>query len=123
MLLTVAVNVPIEFRGTAPGASEGGVMHHEINEIEVECMVSAIPESIRVDVSEMKLDDVMHIKDVRLADGITHVMDEDAVVATVKLPTVASEEPEPVEGEEGEAVEPEVIAKGKEKSEEDAKED
>lgn len=114
----VSVNVPIEYRGTAPGIAEGGVMHHELNQIEVECMVSAIPDSIRVDVSEMKLDDVMHISDVKLPDGMTHIMDEDAVVATVKLPTVA-EEVTPAEGEAGEVTEPEVIGKGKEKTEED----
>ena len=114
----VSVNVPIEYRGTAPGVSEGGVMHHELNQIEIECMVSSIPETIRVDVSEMKLDDVMHVRDVKLPDGMTHVMDEDAVVATVKLPTVV-EEPVAVEGEEGEVAEPEVIAKGKEKTEEE----
>lgn len=114
----VTVTVPIEFRGTARGAAEGGVLHHELNEIEIECMVAAIPDSIRVDVSEMNLDDVLHIKDVKLPEGITHAMDAEDVVATLKLPTV-SEEPLPVEGEEGEAAEPEIIAKGKEKSEEE----
>lgn len=113
----VNVTVALDYRGTPKGAAEGGILHHAMNEIEIECVVSNIPESIRLDVNEMKLDDVLHVRDVKLPEGMTHVMDEDAVVATLKLPV---ETPEAgVEAEEGEGAEPEVIAKGKEKTEED----
>ncbi|HPF40712.1 MAG TPA: 50S ribosomal protein L25 [Phycisphaerae bacterium] len=112
----VKVTVHLDYRGTPAGAAEGGVLHHAMNEIEIECVVSAIPESIRLDVSGMKLDDVLHVRDVALPAGMTHAMDADAVVATLKLPVEA---PEATEGEEGESAEPEVIAKGKEKTEGD----
>ncbi len=113
----VRVTVPIEFKGTAPGTAEGGVMHHELSELEIECLVAAIPESVRVDVSGMKLDDVLHVRDVTLPEGVTHAMDADVVIATVKLPVTAAETT-PAAGEEGAAAEPQVIAKGKEKTEE-----
>lgn len=115
----VNVTVTLEFRGTPKGAAEGGILHHSMNDIEIECVVSNIPESIRVDVSGMDLDDVLHVRDVKLPESMTHVMDEDAVVATLKLPVEAPEEEEAVEGEEGEGAEPEIIGKGKEKTEED----
>ncbi|MCB9852021.1 MAG: 50S ribosomal protein L25 [Phycisphaerales bacterium] len=112
----VKVTVHLDYRGTPAGAAEGGVLHHAMNEIEIECVVSGIPEAIRLDVSGMKLDDVLHIKDVPLPEGITHVMDADAVVASLKLPVEAPEVG--AEAAEGETAEPEVIAKGKEKTEE-----
>lgn len=114
----VSVTVQFEYRGTPKGAAEGGVLHHEMNDIEIECIVSNIPESIRLDVSDMALDDVLHVKDVKLPEGMTHVMDLDKVVATVKLPAVV-QEVEPTEGEDGAAAEPEVIGKGKEKTDAD----
>lgn len=113
----VTVTVQLEYRGTPKGAAEGGILHHEMNEVEIECIVSAIPESIRLDVSDMGLDDVLHIKDVALPEGMTHTADPEQVVATVKLPVLVDETPS--EGEEGETAEPEVIGKGKEKTDED----
>lgn len=113
----VEVTIPLEFFGTAEGESQGGVVFHEMNEIEIECVVSAIPDSIRVDVTHLKLDDVLHVRDVKLPGDATAVSDEDAVVASVRIPTV-SDEPQVTEGEEG-ATEPEVISKGKAETEDD----
>lgn len=108
----VNVTVALEYHGTAAGENEGGQVYHDMTEIEIECVVSAIPEFIRVDVDEMKLDDVLHVRDLKMPGDAKAVADEDAVVATCKVPTVTEEE-EPVEGEEGAATEPEVIGKGK----------
>ncbi len=108
----VHVTVPLEYHGTAAGQSEGGQVYHEMTEIEIDCVVSAIPDFIRVDVDGMKLDDTLHVSDLKLPADVKPLADEDAVVATCKIPTV-SEEEEPVEGEEAEVTEPEVIGKGK----------
>ncbi len=108
----VNVTVALEYHGTAAGESEGGQVYHEMTELEIDCVVSKIPEFIRVDVDDMKLDDVLHVRDLKLPDDVTAAGDEDAVVASCKVPTV-TEEAEPVEGEEGAPAEPEVIGKGK----------
>ncbi len=112
----VSVSVPLEFKGTPKGAADGGVFRHEISDLEIECIVSDIPESIRVDISGMALNTVLHVKDVSLPAGITHLMDEDAVVAVVRLPSTAAE---PTVPSEDAAAEPEVIAKGKAEEAED----
>ncbi len=113
----VKVTVQIEFRGKPKGAEAGGVFRHEMTELEIECVVAEIPESVRVDISELDLDDVIHAKDVAIPEGMTIAGDPEAVVGVVRLPAVVAE-PEPTEGEgEGEegaaAAEPEVITKGK----------
>ena len=109
----VKVLVPIELRGTPKGVGEGGVLNHELPDIEIECIVAKIPERIRVDVSDMKLHSVMYVKDLKLEAGMTAVSDSEKVVATVRPPQVHAEAAvpgaAPVEG----ATEPEVIAKGK----------
>ncbi len=113
----VTVKVPIELRGTPKGVADGGVLRQEMNDIEVECLVTSIPEHIRVNVSDVALDQVLYVKDLQLGAGITATSDADSVVATVRLPLVQAETTDaaPVEGA---STEPEVIAKGKEDKEE-----
>jgi len=115
----INVTVQLEFRGVPKGAEAGGVFRHEVTELEIECVVAEIPDSIRVDINELDLNDVIHAKDVLIPEGTTLAGDPEAVVGVVRLPAVVAE-PEPAEGEgegEGEegaaAAEPEVIAKGK----------
>src|SRR6476660_9435540 len=43
----VEVTVPLEFRGTPKGEADGGVLQQMISDLEVECLVTDIPTSIR----------------------------------------------------------------------------
>lgn len=111
----VKVNVPVELKGTPKGEADGGVLQQIINTLEVECLVTEIPDAIRHVVSEMALNDVVHIRDLKLPEGVKALQDGDLIVATVKeilevAPAAAEEgpaEPEvigrkPAEGEEAE---------------------
>ncbi|MFQ5411384.1 MAG: 50S ribosomal protein L25 [Phycisphaerae bacterium] len=108
----ITLNVSLEFRGTPEGVGEGGVFRHELTDIEIACVVSEIPDSIRVDISHLGLDQILYVKDIELPEGMTAVTDPEAVVGMVRLPIAAPETPV---AEEGEApiAEPEVISKGK----------
>ena len=108
----VEVTVPLELKGTPKGEEEGGVLQQIVAELEIECLVTDIPSAIVHSVTEMKLDDVLHIKDLKLPPGVRALQDEDLVVAQVK--TIEEEAPAAV-AEEG-AAEPEVIGKGKEEA-------
>jgi large subunit ribosomal protein L25 len=115
----VKVTIPVELKGTPKGEADGGVLQQIINSLEVECLVTEIPDAIRHNVSEMALNDVVHIKDLKLPAGVKALQDEDLIVATVKeiievVTTPAAEEgaaePEvigrkPAEGEEAAAAE------------------
>jgi large subunit ribosomal protein L25 len=103
----VKVTVPVELKGTPKGEADGGVLQQIINEVEVECLVTEIPDAIRHNVSEMALDDVLHIKDIKLPSGVKVLQDEDLIVATVKE---IKEEVTAAATEEGPA-EPEVIGR------------
>jgi large subunit ribosomal protein L25 len=103
----VEVTVPIVLRGVAAGAVEGGVLGQVMNNVEIECLVVAIPEEIRVSVVEMKVGDVLKAKELPLPEGVKLIGDPERIVVTCSL--VAEEVEEPVaEVAEG-GVEPEVI--------------
>ena len=108
----VKVHVPLELRGTPKGAADGGVLRQDMQELEVECLVTSIPERIRIDVSDLALDQVWYVKDLKLDPGLKSTNDPDSVVATCRIPlekAAVDVTAAPVEG----AAEPEVIAKGK----------
>ena len=111
----VEVTVPLELKGEPAGESEGGVLQQIVAELEIECLVTDIPSVIVHNVSEMKLDDVLHIKELKLPPGVKALQDEDLVVAQVK--TIEEEAAAPTE--EG-AAEPEVIGRKPEEGEEAA---
>lgn len=109
----VQVRVEIEFRGTAKGVGEGGVFTSVLKDLEVECLVTDIPEKIRVEVGDLALDQVLYVKDVKLGSGVTVLNDPESVVAMVRLPVAEAEAPVAEVGAEAASAEPEVIAKGK----------
>ena len=49
----VHVNVPLETRGTAAGAHEGGIVELVMHEIEIECPAGSIPDKIAVRVHDL----------------------------------------------------------------------
>jgi large subunit ribosomal protein L25 len=103
----VKVTVPLELKGVPKGEADGGVLQQIINELEVECLVTEIPEAIRHNVAEMALNDVLHIKDLHLPVGVKALADADLIVATVREVLEVTE----AAPAEGEAAEPEVIGR------------
>src|SRR5215210_2549097 len=57
----VEVTVPLEFKGTPKGEADGGVFQQLVNDLEIECLVTDIPDRITHNVSEMAIDDVVHV--------------------------------------------------------------
>ncbi len=98
----VTVTVSIELKGDPIGEKEGGVLQQILNELEIECVVTEIPDVINVDVSGLAKDAQLHVSDIKLGGTIKILTDEDQVVAKVE------EILEQVTTEEAEA-EPEVI--------------
>src|SRR5688500_13840317 len=113
----VEVTVPLELKGTPKGEADGGVLQQIIAELEVECLVTDIPDRIIHNVSEMAIDDVLHIKDLKLPAGVRATQDEDQIVAAVRV--IEEEAPAEVAEAAG-AAEPEVIGRKPEEGEEGA---
>jgi large subunit ribosomal protein L25 len=103
----VEVTVPLELKGTPKGEDDGGVLQQIVSELEIECLVTDIPSVIVHNVTEMKLDDVLHIKELKLPPGVKALQDEDLVVAQLKAIEEEAATPAAAEG----AAEPEVIGR------------
>ena len=117
----VEVTVPIHVRGTAKGVEDGGVLSQMLTELEIECLVTAIPEEIRVSVTNMELDDTLHVEDLEVPEGVKVITEPDTLVVAVKSVEEEVEEEEAVE-EEG-AEEPEVIGRAKKEEEEEGEQE
>jgi large subunit ribosomal protein L25 len=77
----VTVTVGIELKGDAPGEKEGGILQQIMNDIEVTCVVTEIPDMIVFNVSNVKLDESVHVSDLALPPGVTTELDGHSVVA------------------------------------------
>src|SRR5262249_18835617 len=105
----IHVSVPLEVRGTAPGVTEGGLLDQPIHVLRIECLAIAIPDSIRVNVGELQLDAAIHVRNLKVPEGVKVLEDPDAIVVHVKPPQVEAEAPVVAEGQ----AEPEVIGRPK----------
>lgn len=113
---TVTVTVAIVLRGTPAGEVEGGILVPGLSELEVECLVTKIPEEIRVRVNDLKVGDALHVRDLPAMEGVVFLDDPDAIIASCRLVEEEEEVAPAAEGEE--AAQPEVIGKGKRDEEE-----
>jgi large subunit ribosomal protein L25 len=112
----IVISVPLEIRGTAPGVNAGGMFDQPIHTLSVECLAISIPESIRVNVGELQIGGIIHVRDLALPPGVKAMTDADAIVVQISAP-VAEAEAAPAAEVPG-AAEPEVIGRPKAEEEE-----
>ncbi|MFA5088876.1 MAG: 50S ribosomal protein L25 [Candidatus Omnitrophota bacterium] len=113
------VKVPVVAKGESYGVKrEGCSLEQIIWELEVVCLPTQIPQHIHVDVTNLKMNDSVHVKNLVLPEGVVTKHDPEAIVLTIVPPlkeeVAAGAEPEAT------GAEPEVIKK-KEKEKEDEK--
>jgi large subunit ribosomal protein L25 len=117
----VTVSVAVQVAGTNVVVKNGeGSVAMALNDIDVSCLPSELPDFLEVDISELDLNDKIFVKDVTTPAGEI-VTDPEALVLNIKpAALIVEEEEEPEEGEEGaEGEEGEEGEEGdKEKSEE-----
>ncbi len=107
---TVTLRVGIELKGTPKGLSDGGMLDQHMTDIEVECMVTNIPETFTPMVVHLGVGDSLLVKDLELGTGVKSLADPEDRVATVTMMAEEVEEPEAPAEEEAQ---PAVIGKGK----------
>lgn len=89
------IEIPIRLSGDAPGVKEGGILQLTQRELTIECLPTEIPKEITVDISNLKVGDVIHVKDIIFPEGVTCLTPKDISLVTVQLP---KEETETTEG-------------------------
>lgn len=109
------MSVPLHLQGAeeCPGVKEEeGIIQHLLTEVEIECLPRNLPQNIEVDVSQLHLNEAVHLSQLSVPEGVDLVAflnaeegdeDADSAVVSVTLPRAAAEESDEEEAEaEGE---------------------
>lgn len=106
---SLTTKVPLHYMNQeeSPAVKLGGaVLTHVLNELEVSCLPSALPEFIEVDLSNFAAGESLHAKDVKLPEGVTlvaHLEQENPVIVSATIPAAVQSEEAASEGGEAEA--------------------
>ncbi len=103
----LTTRVPLHFLNeeTCIGVrQQGGVIQHNLADLEIQCLPADLPEFIEVDMAGVELGQILHISDLRLparveSVALAHGADHDLPVVAVNKPKVRGESEEAGEGE------------------------
>lgn len=106
----ITVEVRIETKGTAAGVTAGGVLDQPMHSLEIECPAFSVPDAIRINITNLQIEEAVHVKDLKLPEGVTTQADPDGIVVHVLQP---ADEVDATPGIAAEQAEPELIKKPK----------
>lgn len=110
----ITIDVPVIVTGSSVGVRDGGIVDHVMHKLTISVLPDSIPESITVDITDLKIGHSIHIKELPATDQFVVLGDENAVIVAVVPPKTTDEAATP----QTEVTEPEQIqAKGKKEEE------
>lgn len=103
----ITMSIPVRTHGVAPGVTKGGNLFSKMRYVDIKALPDDIPETIDVDISQLEINDAIHISDLPTEKVEYLAAPESTIVAVVafKETTLDEEEEEEEEGEEGEGEE------------------
>ena len=105
----ITVHIAVRLVGESKEvAAMGGLVDASVDNLEVSCTPTDMPNEFVIDITDMKPDTVIRLSDIPMPKGVTPLGDPDMAVVTVLTTAAEVEEPVAVvEGEEGAAGEAE----------------
>jgi large subunit ribosomal protein L25 len=89
----LTIKIPVNLTGRSKGVANGGTLKNPIKNIRVNGLPSAIPESIEIDTTDLKIGDSIKVGELNV-DGLTFLGADNAVVVGVKMSRNVVEEEE-----------------------------
>jgi large subunit ribosomal protein L25 len=83
--VALRAKVSVILLGNPIGVREGGMLENPLHEIEIECLPKDLPERIELDISGLKANQSIHVRDIPLASSVKLISNSDQVVALVKF--------------------------------------
>jgi large subunit ribosomal protein L25 len=116
----LTLDVPIHVLGSAIGVEKGGELKQFKRDVKISALPGLMPRHIEVDVTDLMIDSTIHVRDLKLAEGVEIVDAGNASIVTVgaKRAVVGEEAAPAAAAEEEAAKEPEVVGKKGAKEEE-----
>ena len=103
------MSVPLHFinEEQSPGVKKGGLVTHNITEVEVQCLPKDLPEFLEVDLSGLDMEQILHLTDITLPAGVEliellHGVDHNQPIAAIHKTRASKEAEEGEEAGEGE---------------------
>ncbi|MDR3160451.1 MAG: 50S ribosomal protein L25 [Spirochaetaceae bacterium] len=82
---SLRAKVSVHIHGNPIGVREGGILEIPLHDVEVECLPKDLPERIDVDVSDLRVNQSIHVRDLPPGEGLRYITGGDQVVALVKF--------------------------------------
>lgn len=98
----VELEIPLHLEGTPAGVQAGGILEYSMHQIPVRCLPKDIPETLRLDVSELEMGEAIRIGDLVLPEGVEVMLDSERMLCTILAPAVSAADEE---AEDADAVE------------------
>lgn len=84
MKKSIRIYVDINFKGVAKGVKEeGGVFNVVLRRVEVECLPDQIPPSIDVDISDLGLNQSIHVSDLNISQNVKLITKGERTLCTL----------------------------------------
>ena len=110
----ITVRVPLKFVGTPDGVRMGGgILDETIRELHISVDPANIPNHIDVDVTSLQVGKSLHIRDVKIPDGVTVLDDPAGTICVCVIPKEVAAPAAPGEATAATPAEPELIRKAK----------
>ena len=88
----MTISVPLVLVGKPIGVTEGGILSQVLNQIEISCFPTNVPEQIEINIDDMELNSSISIADVSYDDDEVEIISaEDINVASIAAPAAEEE--------------------------------
>ena len=69
--IETSVKLYLQGEAQCPANKQGGQAIHFITDLHISCLPGNLPEEITVDISQLQLDEVLHLQDIALPNGVS----------------------------------------------------
>ena len=106
----ITIAVPLLLTGEPVGVKEGGVLSQSLNQVEISCLPTNVPENIEVDIENLELGQSLSVGDIKVKDEEVELLTaSDINILTIQAPGGGDDdiEEEEKEDEDGGELNPE----------------
>jgi large subunit ribosomal protein L25 len=96
----VYTRIPVVAVGESKGVKEGGILEQEMHDLEVEGLLTDLPEKMEVDITNLGIKDVVYVHDLQVDEKVKVLSRPDAVILSIVTPTAEEVAPAPAVTEE-----------------------
>ena len=96
----MTISVPIVLKGNPVGVREGGVLSQSLNQVEINCFPTDVPEKIELDIEDLELNAAKNVGDLNInIKDVEIVSDSNLNIVSVTPPASEAKEDEETETE------------------------